>query len=72
MRGRFQKLLMANSLQGISKDSELTRRRGRWVSSKIIEIYVQKAWAVQFLPRLPEVVKSKILQGAALFRGPSN
>ncbi|CAK8987134.1 unnamed protein product [Durusdinium trenchii] len=42
MRGRFQKLLMANSLQGISKDSELTRRRGRWVSSKIIEIYVQK------------------------------
>eukprot|EP00913_Durusdinium_trenchii_P014403 g13509.t1 len=73
MRGRFQKLLKANSLlelpEGISKgidvaseDSELARRRGRWIPTKIMEIYVQEAWAVQFLPHLPAKVKSKFLQ----------
>ena len=32
-----------------------------------MEIYVQEAWAVQFLPHLPAKVKSKFLQGVALF-----
>eukprot|EP00435_Cladocopium_sp_Y103_P051083 s53_g15.t1 len=50
-----------------SEDSELTRRRGRWISSKVMEIYVQEISNLQFLPKLPERTKVQILSGAALF-----
>eukprot|EP00435_Cladocopium_sp_Y103_P051633 s1074_g16.t1 len=50
-----------------SEDSELTRRRGRWINTKIMEIYVQEVGALQFLPRLKDDVKSLVLHGMALF-----
>lgn len=50
-----------------SEDSELTRRRGRWISNRIMEIYVQEISSLQFLPKLPEKTKVQILSGAALF-----
>ncbi|CAE7549584.1 Mettl5, partial [Symbiodinium microadriaticum] len=39
-------LLMAD------EDSELVRRRGRWLTSKIMEIYIQEVSSIQFLPSL--------------------
>ncbi|CAK9057581.1 unnamed protein product, partial [Durusdinium trenchii] len=50
-----------------SENSELTRRRGRWITSKVMEVYVQEAWSVQFLPRLPPEVKKLIWNGAQIF-----
>lgn len=32
-----------------------------------MEIYVQEAWSVQFMPRLPRHVKLQILNGVSLF-----
>ena len=50
-----------------TEDSELVRRRGRWINNKIMEIYIQEAASLQFLPQLPPEVRSSVLQGAALF-----
>ena len=50
-----------------SEDSELTRRRGRWISSKVMEIYVQEIASVQFLHRLPNRARDLILQGVSIF-----
>ena len=50
-----------------TEDSELVRRRGRWINNKIMEIYIQEAASLQFLPQLPPEVRSAVLQGAALF-----
>ncbi|CAK9024640.1 unnamed protein product [Durusdinium trenchii] len=50
-----------------SENSELTRRRGRWITSKVMEVYVEEAWSVQFLPRLPSEVKKLIWNGAQIF-----
>ena len=38
----------------MSEDSELTRRRGRWITPRIMVIYVQEGGALQFLPKLTE------------------
>ena len=50
-----------------SEDSELVRRRGRWISHKIMEVYVQEAAAIQFLPRLDKSTREGILAGANHF-----
>ena len=50
-----------------SEDWELTRRRGCWISNRIMEIYIQEILSLQFLPKLPERIKAQILSGAALF-----
>eukprot|EP00435_Cladocopium_sp_Y103_P039703 s711_g10.t1 len=52
-----------------SEDSELTRRRGRWINTKVMEIYVQEIQALQFLPKLPRAVREHIFLGAELFTG---
>ena len=57
----------ASWLLMVSEDSELTRRRGRWITAKVMEIYVQEAWAIQFMPRLPQKTKDKISKGIAIF-----
>ncbi|CAE7219683.1 unnamed protein product [Symbiodinium microadriaticum] len=51
-------LLMAD------EDSELVRRRGRWLTSKIMEIYIQEVSSIQFLPSLK--AETKRLVRAAL------
>ena len=50
-----------------SEDSELVRRRGRWISHKIMEVYVQEAAEIQFLPRLDKNTRDVILNGAGIF-----
>ncbi|CAK9097604.1 unnamed protein product, partial [Durusdinium trenchii] len=57
----------ASWLLMVSEDSEMTRRRGRWISSKIMEIYVQEAWSIQFLHALPPSTKKTVLDGARAF-----
>ena len=51
-----------------SEDSELTRRRGRWISPKVMEIYVQEVAALQFLPRLPKVIRAHVFPVLLSFR----
>ena len=34
----------------VTEDAEMLRRRGRWLSSRIMEIYVQEVTSLQFLP----------------------
>ncbi|CAK9109555.1 unnamed protein product [Durusdinium trenchii] len=50
-----------------SDNPDMTRRRGRWINAKVMEVYVQEAWAVQFLPQLPKSIKEGIMEGAGLF-----
>ena len=50
-----------------SEDSELTRRRGRWVNNKVMEVYVQEVASVQFLHLLSPDAKRLVLQGVAVF-----
>ena len=50
-----------------SEDSELVRRRGRWINHKVMEIYIQEAASIQFLPNLDSNIRSLVLQGAELF-----
>ena len=50
-----------------TEDSELVRRRGRWLSSRTMEIYIQESSATTFYPRLPEKVKAKVSMLAKAF-----
>lgn len=54
-RGRLQQLLRALLRPGgatwilqRTEDSELVRRRGRWINSKVMEIYIQELSSIQF------------------------
>jgi len=51
----------------VTEDSEMVRRRGRWLSSKIMEIYVQEVSAIQFLHQLPDTTRRLVLTGTDLF-----
>ena len=42
----------ATWLMGATEAPDLVRRRGRWVSNKVMEIYVQEVSAMLYLPRL--------------------
>ena len=57
----------ATWLLAVSENSELVRRRGRWVNSKVMEIDIQEAASVQFLHRLPDWCRAKILECVAVF-----
>ena len=57
----------ATFLQMISEDSELTRRRGRWLSHRTMEIYLQEMSATMFFPLLDHDVKQRILLAARSF-----
>ena len=57
----------ASWLLMVSEDSELVRRRGRWINNKVMEIYVQEAASIQFLPQLEPSVRTFVLRGTALF-----
>ena len=57
----------ASWLLMVSEDAELTRRRGRWITTKVMEIYVQETMALQFLQKVPEETRNVVLLGAAVF-----
>ena len=50
-----------------TEDSELVRRRGRWASARVMEIYLQEIAAVTYLPALPADQKKRIFAIAAGF-----
>ena len=49
------------------EDSELVRRRGRWLNSRTMEIYIQETSALQFLPSLKPGTRKLILHAVAIF-----
>ena len=49
------------------EDSELVRRRGRWLAQRTMEIYLQEAGSTQFFPSLPSSLKERVLALAAAF-----
>ena len=51
----------------MTEDSELIRRRGRWISSKTMEIYIQELSASTFLMSLDPEVRNNILYLAKCF-----
>ncbi|CAE7307599.1 HERC6 [Symbiodinium sp. CCMP2592] len=55
-RNRFQRILAALHLQ-----------RGRWLTSKIMEIYIQEVSALQFLPALPKADRDYLLDWAGMY-----
>ncbi|CAE7699828.1 unnamed protein product [Symbiodinium sp. CCMP2592] len=51
----------ATFLMGQTEDSELVRRRGRWASQRVMEIYIQEVQAAVYFPALPLELREKIL-----------
>ena len=49
------------------EDSELVRRRGRWVSTKVLEVYLQEVSTATFQTKLSEGTKSKLERLTAAF-----
>ena len=50
-----------------TEDAELVRRRGRWVSAKVIKIYLQEVAASAFYPSLPATTRRRVMDAAACF-----
>lgn len=50
-----------------TEDSEFTRRRGRWINQKVMEIYIQATSAFQFLAAMPANVRGKVFDLCHLF-----
>ena len=59
----------ATHLLMITEDSELVRRRGRWLAHRTMEIYLQEIGATVMFPSLPVGVKTKVMQLAYAFPG---
>ncbi|CAE7502432.1 unnamed protein product [Symbiodinium necroappetens] len=57
----------ATYLLQATEDSELVRRRGRWVSHMVMEVYLQEVAASTYYPGLPEATKRKVMDAAAAF-----
>ena len=51
----------------MTEDAPLVQRRGRWLTSRTMEIYIQEVAATQFLSHVPGEVKEKILTSAFAF-----
>lgn len=50
-----------------TENSELVRRRGRWTTTKVLEVYLQETACVRFLNALDENGREKVYSLAALF-----
>ena len=57
----------ATWLLQISEDAEMVRRRGRWLNSRTMEIYIQECSALQFIPSLDVATRELILKAVSLF-----
>ena len=57
----------ATWLMEMTENPDYVRRRGRWVSTKVMEIYVQEVASVTYLPRLPAEVKQYIFDWTGVF-----
>ena len=56
----------ATYLLQVTEDSEYVRRRGRWVSHKVMEIYLQEVTACTFISDLPLDARSRPAKGDRL------
>ena len=52
----------------ITENSGLVRRRGRWLTHRICEIYVQEVSSVQFLPSLGTETRENVMQAVKAFQ----
>ena len=59
----------ATFLLQCTEDSELVRRRGRWVSHKVMEIYLQEVSASTYVADLPPEARLRVQGAAAAFQG---
>ena len=50
----------------MTEDGEYTRRKGRWLSTKIMEIYVQETASLLYLKRIPETSRIFTLEMARI------
>ena len=57
----------ATWLMGSSESPGLVRRRGRWVTLRVMEIYVQEVAAMMYLPRLEPELRQHIFDWANVF-----
>ena len=57
----------ATWLMNTVEDSEFVRRRGRWLSHRIMEIYIQEVTSLQFLPTLPAPAREKVFLALETF-----
>ena len=57
----------ATHLLYLTENSELTRRRGRWLSYRTMEIYLQEILVATAVEKLSEVSKKKVKAFAASF-----
>ena len=51
----------------MTEDGEYTRRKGRWLSAKIMEIYIQETAALMYLKKIPATSCEFVLKVAHLF-----
>ncbi|CAE7635021.1 unnamed protein product, partial [Symbiodinium necroappetens] len=58
----------ATWLLQVSEDSELVRRRGRWLNSRTMEIYIQEISALQFMHRLAPQSRFRVFSLVDSFR----
>lgn len=57
----------ATWLLNFTENSELVRRRGRWLSNRVMEVYLQEILVATHLQRLTEAQRDRILQYALCF-----
>ena len=50
-----------------TEDAELTRRRGRWINAKTMEIYIQEIQATSFFTSLPSETRRRIVGLSLVF-----
>ena len=59
----------ATWLLQVTEQSELVRRRGRWVTAKVMEVYLQEVSAARYLNCLDDLQKQKLFGMAYAFPG---
>ena len=52
----------------VTESPDLVRRRGRWITNKVMEIYVQEVSAMMYLPRLEQGQHENIFAWANSFQ----
>ena len=50
-----------------TENTELVRRRGRWASFKVMDIYIQETMAIQYMKLIPTASRKKVLSVASVF-----
>ena len=51
----------------LTENPDLVRRRGRWLSTKIMEIYLQEVQAATYLPSLQDDQRAALTEACDLF-----